>query len=115
MMTENLQDTKKIEERRSAPHIYLMNEDTKKLQRFEVLDKVEYNKRRFIVLYPVKEPRILREICPETVDEDGEDVVILELSGEHTDRISSNPLDDKTLAAVFEVFKERNQQNFNFG
>ena len=61
--------------------------------RFEFLDLVEYNGDEFVVLLPADDP-----------DESGE-VVILQL--EATD-------EDDTLQAVFNIFKEKFKDEFDF-
>ncbi|MBQ8590190.1 MAG: DUF1292 domain-containing protein [Firmicutes bacterium] len=111
---ERVEELKNVLERHSAPHIFLINETTGKLDRFEVLDKVECEGRRFIVLYPTPYPRVLGKTVPENVDEDGEDVVILELGGVDTDHINCEALDDDMLQKVFEKFKERNKNIYEF-
>ena len=71
--------------------------------RFEFLDLVEYNGGEYVVLLPADE-------------EEADEVVILQiLSGpdeEHEDYVSVE--DDATLNAVFELFRQRNADVFNF-
>ena len=105
---------KKIEGRRSAPHIFLVNEKTGRLHRFRVLDKVEYADRKFIVLYPTSYPLILGENDSENVEKDIEDVVIFELGGIDTDRILSESIDDETFRKVFKAFIERNREVYKY-
>lgn len=71
--------------------------------RFEFLDLVEYNGGEYVVLLPADE-------------EEADEVVILQImSGpdeEHEDYVSVE--DDATLNAVFELFRQRNADVFNF-
>ena len=71
--------------------------------RFEFLDLVEYNGGEYVVLLPADE-------------EEADEVVILQvLSGpdeENEDYVSVE--DDATLNAVFELFRQRNADMFNF-
>lgn len=68
---------------------------------FEFLDLIEYESNEYVVLLP-------------TDDEDGE-VVILEVEDTDGDEESYISVDDEeTLVKVFEIFKEKFKQEFNF-
>lgn len=68
--------------------------------KFEFLDLIEYNGEEFVVLLPVD-------------DEDGE-VVILKVEPVDDETESYVSCDDEELAAVFEIFKEKFKDYFNF-
>lgn len=73
--------------------------------RFEFLDLVEYNGDEFVVLLPADDP-----------DESGE-VVILQLETTDEDaeeEIYAGVEDEDTLQAVFNIFKEKFKDEFNF-
>lgn len=68
---------------------------------FEFLDLVLYQDKEYVVLLPVE-------------DQAGE-VVILELEEETEDEESYAGVEDEAvLDAVFRIFKERHQEDFNF-
>ena len=69
------------------------------------LDLIEYESEEYVVLLPI--------------DEDGEnddgEVVILKLEDSDTDEESYVSVDDETvLNAVFEIFKDKFKDEFNF-
>lgn len=69
--------------------------------RFEFIDLIEYNERKFVVLLPEN-------------DEDGE-VVILEVENTNDKEEGYVGIDsEETLMAVFEIFREKNKERFNF-
>ena len=73
--------------------------------RFEFLDLIEYDSEEYVVLLPVDE---------DGENEDGE-VVILKLEDAETDEESYVSVDDdETLSAVFEIFKDKFKDEFNF-
>lgn len=73
--------------------------------RFEFLDLVEYNSDEFVVLLPADDP-----------DESGE-VVILKLEATDEDaeeEIYAGVEDEDTLLAVFNIFKTKFKDEFDF-
>ena len=73
--------------------------------RFEFLDLVEYNGDEFVVLLPADDP-----------DESGE-VVILRLDTIDEDAAEESYVgveDENTLQAVFNIFKDKFKDEFNF-
>jgi len=73
--------------------------------RFEFLDLVEYNGDEFVVLLPADDP-----------DESGE-VVILQLEATDEDaeeEIYAGVEDEDTLHAVFNIFKDKFKDEFDF-
>jgi Protein of unknown function (DUF1292). len=80
--------------------IYLSDEDGNEVA-FEFLDIVEYGGEEFVVLLP-------------TDDDDGE-VVILKVEAIDEEQESYVSVDDDaTLQAVFDIFKKKFQDEFNF-
>lgn len=81
-------------------YIVLNDENGDEVQ-FEFLDLIEHDSKEYVVLLP-------------TEDDDGE-VVILEIEETDGDEESYVSVDDEgTLMQVFEIFKEKFKQEFNF-
>ena len=88
-------------------NIIVLNDENGKEVKFEFLDLVELDDEEYVVLLPVAE---------EGEEEDGE-VVILKL--EDTDEDSDEESyvgveDEEILNKVFEIFKEKYKDEFNF-
>lgn len=68
---------------------------------FEFLDLISYRGKDFVALLPI--------------DDTADEVVILQLEENDDDTESYISVDNEyTLAAVFELFKERHKDDFNF-
>ena len=86
-------------------NIIVLNDEDGNEVKFEFLDLVDYEGEEYIVLLPTEE------------DEDNDEVVILKVED-----VEGNPdmetyvsVDDEdTLNAVFEIFKEKFKDEFNF-
>ena len=88
-------------------NIIILNDENGNEVQFEFLDLIEYDSEEFVVLLPLLE---------EGEEDDGE-VVILKVddSEENADEESYVSVDDEgTLTAVFEIFKEKFKEEFNF-
>lgn len=88
-------------------NIIVLNDENGNEVQFEFLDLIEYESEQFVVLLPVLE---------EGQEDDGE-VVILKVddSEENADEESYVSVDDEeTLTAVFEIFKDKFKEEFNF-
>ncbi len=88
-------------------NIIILNDENGNEVKFEFLDLIEYESEEYVVLLPVVE---------EGEEDDGE-VVILKVddSEENKDEESYVSVDDEnTLTAVFEIFKEKFKEEFNF-
>lgn len=88
-------------------NIIVLNDENGNEVQFEFLDLIEYDSEEYVVLLPVLE---------EGQEDDGE-VVILKVddSDEESDEESYISVDDEgTLTAVFEIFKEKFKEEFNF-
>lgn len=67
---------------------------------FEWLDTVEYNGNQYIVVIPT--------------DDDAEDVVILRMEKNDEGETFVGLEDEKEVNEVFDVFKEKNKENYEF-
>ena len=86
-------------------NIVILNDEAGNEIKFEFLDLIEYESEEYVVLLPVDD---------EGENEDGE-VVILKLEDTETDEESYVSVDDESvLAAVFEIFKDKFKDEFNF-
>ena len=94
-------------ENEEVDNIIILNDEDGNEVKFEFLDLVQLEDEEYVVLLPVAE---------EGEEEDGE-VVILKL--EDTDEDSDEESyvgveDEETLNKVFEIFKEKYKDEFNF-
>lgn len=102
MDEENFVDSELNED---ESNIVVLNDEDGNEIRFEFLDLIEYDSEEYVVLLPVDE---------DGENEDGE-VVILKLEDSETDEESYVSVDDEeTLSAVFEIFKDKFKDEFNF-
>ena len=94
-----------IDENLEESNIIVLNDDEGNEVRFEFLDLIRYEEEDYVVLLPV----------PENGEEDNE-VVILKLEATESEEEESYvSIDDEaTLTAVFEIFKEKFKDEFNF-
>ena len=85
-------------------NIIVLNDEEGNEAEFEFLDLIEYEGEEYVVLLPVEE------------SEDAGEVVILKLEDtESEDEESYVSVDDEeTLNKVFEIFKEKFKDDFNF-
>ena len=91
----------------NVSNIIILNDENGNEVQFEFLDLIEYESEEYVVLLPVVE---------DGDDDDGE-VVILKVddSEDGSDEESYVSVDDEdTLTAVFEIFKEKFKEEFNF-
>ena len=82
--------------------VYLSDDEGNEIA-FEYLDSVEYKGEEYVVLI--------------STDEDDDEVVILRVEPSEEDAEEENFYsveDEKVASAVYEIFKERNKDNFNF-
>ena len=87
--------------------IIVLNDEDGKEVKFEFLDLVELDNEEYVVLLPVE---------AEGEESDGEVVILkLEDSDEDSDQESYVGVDDEEiLNKVFEIFKEKYKDEFNF-
>lgn len=80
--------------------IVLIDEERNEV-RFEFLDLIPYREKEYVVLLPTSD--------------NADEVVILQLEETDDDTESYTSVDNEfTLQAVFEIFKERAKDSFNF-
>ncbi len=86
-------------------NIIYLNDENGNDVKFEFLDLIEYESEQYVVLLPAEDG-----------DEDSGEVVILKLEdSESEDEESYVSVDDEeTLNAVFDIFKEKFKDEFNF-
>ena len=85
-------------------NIVILNDEDGKEVRFEFLDLIEYEDEEYVILLPTDE------------DEDSGEVVILQVEDTDSEEEESyvSVDDEETLNAVFEIFKEKFKDEFNF-
>ncbi len=102
MDDENMVDSEYVDD---ESNIVVLNDENGNEIRFEFLDLIEYESEEYVVLLPVDE---------EGENDDGE-VVILRLEDSDTDEESYVSVDDEgVLNAVFDIFKDKFKDEFNF-
>ena len=85
-------------------NIVVLNDEEGKEVKFEFLDLIEYEDEEYVILLPIEE------------DEDSEEVVILKVEDTDSDEEESyvSVDDEEVLNTVFEIFKEKFKDEFNF-
>ena len=88
-------------------NIIIFNDENGNEVKFEFLDLIEYESEDYVVLLPVLEDG----------EEDDGEVVILKVDDSDADSDEESYVsvdDEETLTAVFEIFKEKFKEDFNF-
>ena len=85
-------------------NIIVLNDEEGNETEFEFLDLIEYDGEEYVVLLPVEE------------SDDAGEVVILKLEDTDSEEEESyvSVDDEETLNKVFEIFKEKFKDDFNF-
>ena len=85
-------------------NIIVLNDEEGKEVQFEFLDLIEYQEEEYVVLLPVED------------EEESGEVVILKVEDTDSDEEESyiSVDDEETLNTVFEIFKEKFKDEFNF-
>ena len=98
------EDMNNVPENEEMDNIIILNDEEGNEVEFEFLDLIEYEGEEYVVLLPNDE------------DEDAGEVVILKLEDtDSEDEESYVSVDDEdVLKAVFEIFKEKFKDEFNF-
>lgn len=87
-------------------NIVILNDEEGNEVQFEFLDLIEYDGEEYVILLPVEE---------EEVSEEPGEVVILKLENTSDEEESYVSVDDEEiLNNVFEIFKEKFKDEFNF-
>lgn len=86
-------------------NIIVLNDEEGQEVQFEFLDLIEYEGEEYVVLLPIEE-----------AEEDAGEVVILKVEDTDSEEEESyvSVDDQETLNAVFEMFKEKFKDEFNF-
>ncbi len=86
-------------------NVIVLNDENGNEVKFEFLDLIEYEGEEYIILLPTEE------------GEDNDEVVILKVEDSEDDPDMETYVsvdDDETLNAVFDIFKEKFKDEFNF-
>lgn len=86
-------------------NVIVLNDEEGNEHEFEFLDLIEYEGEEYVVLLPTEEE-----------DEDADEVVILKLEDTDSEDEESyaSVEDEEVLNKVFEIFKEKFKDDFNF-
>lgn len=97
-----MSDFEELQNEEELNIITLTDEDGSEIN-YEFLDLIDYEDKTYVVLLPVDE------------NEDNGEVIILEVNeiDDETEEYASVE-DEATLSAVFDIFRERFQDEFNF-
>ena len=90
-----------MSENEELDNIVVLTDDEGKDMEFEWLDTVELGEEQYIVLLPMDE-------------EEAEEVVILKMEADEEVENFVAVDDEAELNEVYELFKERNKENFDF-
>ena len=85
-------------------NVVVLNDEEGKEVKFEFLDLIEYENEEYVILLPIED------------NEDSEEVVILKVEDTDSDEEESyvSVDDEGVLNTVFEIFKEKFKDEFNF-
>ena len=78
--------------------IIILVDENGEEQEFELLDTVEYEGERYVVL----------------IQDEEDSVVILKVESEEDDELSLVACEDDVIEEVYHIFKEQNTDNFDF-
>jgi len=102
---KRIMDFENNEMEEELDNIIVLNDEEGKEVRFEFLDLVEYEDEEYVILLPIEDEE----------DEAGEVVILKVEDTESEDEESYVSVDDQeTLNTVFEIFKEKFKDEFNF-
>jgi len=90
-----------MSENEELDNIVVLTDDEGKDIEFEWLDTVEMGEEQYIVLLPIE-------------DEEAEEVVILKMEADEEQENFIPVEDEEELNNVYDLFKERNKENFDF-
>lgn len=102
-MSEDVNNTPEMEE--ELDNIIVLNDEDGKEVKFEFLDLIEFDGEEYVVLLPTEDE-----------EEEGEVVILKVEDTEEDDEMESyvSVDDEETLNTVFEMFKEKFKDEFNF-
>ena len=78
--------------------IIILVDENGEEQEYELLDTIEYEGERYVVL----------------IQEDDDEVSILKIESEEDDDLSLVTCEDSEIEEVYQLFKEKNTDNFDF-
>lgn len=97
------EDMNNVPENEEMDNIIVLNDEEGNEVEFEFLDLIEYDGEEYVVLLPVEEA------------EDAGEVVILQVEDIDSEEESYISVEDEdTLNKVFEIFKDKFKDEFNF-
>lgn len=99
------EDMNNIPENEEMDNIIILNDEEGNEVEFEFLDLIDYEGEEYVVLLPVEET------------EDAGEVVILQVEDTESDSEEESYIsveDEDTLNKVFEIFKDKFKDEFNF-
>ena len=88
-----------------ADNIVILNDEEGNEVQFEFLDLIEYNEEEYVILLPVED---------EISEEPGEVVILKVESTSEDEEPYVSVEDEEVLNNVFEIFKEKFKDEFNF-
>lgn len=98
------EDNNELEMNDELDNIIVLNDENGEEVEFEFLDLIEYNSEEYVILLPTEE-----------TEEAGEVVILKVEQTENEDEESYVGVEDEDeLNAVFEIFKEKFKDEFNF-
>jgi len=102
-MSEDVNNTPEMEE--ELDNIIVLNDEDGKEVKFEFLDLIEFDGEEYVVLLPTEDE-----------EDDGEVVILKVEDTEEDDEMESyvSVDNEETLTAVFEIFKDKFKDEFNF-
>ena len=86
-------------------NIVILNDEEGNEVQFEFLDLIEYNEEEYVILLPVED---------EISEEPGEEVILKVESTSEDEESYVSVEDEEVLNNVFEIFKEKFKDEFNF-
>ncbi len=103
-MSEDVNNVPNEQESEELDNIIILNDENGEEIEFEFLDLIEYEGEEYVVLLPHDE------------EEDADEVVILKLEDTDSEDEESyvSVEDEEVLQNVFEIFKEKFKDEFNF-
>ena len=103
-MNDDVNNVPNEQEGEELDNIIVLNDENGDEIEFEFLDLIEFEGEEYVVLLPRDE------------EEDADEVVILKLEDNDSEEEESyvSVEDEDTLQAVFEIFKEKFKDEFNF-
>ena len=96
--------SEKEEMQEELENIIVLTDDEGNDVEFEWLDTIQMNDQTYVVVLPTDED----------AEEDAEEVVILRMEEEDEEETFVGLEDEDEINAVFEEFKEKNKENFDF-